>query len=288
MDKLKKAFDEFLGKTLNYENLFSYFTVILKIIIILIFTKIFIRIFSSIIEGFFSKQKNSKFGIKSRKADTLSELLKSVLKYVMYFISVMWIFEILKFDIKTVIAVTSVLGVAIGFGAQNLIKDVITGFFILFEDQFAVGDYVSIDGMSGIVEVLGLRITKLRDFSGDIHVIPNGSIVKVTNKSRGNMRALVEIDIGYEEDIEKVLNVINKTAGKIAAERDDIVEGPEVLGITKFGESGATIRIIAKTIPMKQWDIEMLLRQRIKEALEKEGIRMQYPTRVILDKRRGS
>lgn len=288
MDKLKKAFDEFLGKVLNYESLFSYFTVILKIIIILIFTKIFIRIFSSIIEKFFLKQKQSKFGIKSRRADTLSELLKSVLKYAMYFISVMWIFEILKFDIKTVIAVTSVLGVAIGFGAQSLIKDVITGFFILFEDQFAVGDYVSIDGMSGIVEVLGLRITKLRDFSGDIHVIPNGSIVKVTNKSRGNMRALVEIDIGYEEDIERVLNVINKTAKKVAGEREDIVEGPEVLGITKFGESGATIRIIAKTIPMKQWDIEMLLRQRIKEALEKEGIHMQYPTRVILDKRRGS
>lgn len=285
--RLKAAFDEFLKKLVNYENLVFYFTVILKIIVILIFTKILIRILSSIIEKFFMRQKNSKFGIKSRRADTLSELLKSVLRYVMYFISIMWIFEILNFNIKTVIAVTGVAGVAIGFGAQNLIKDVITGFFILFEDQFAVGDYVSIDGMSGIVEVLGLRITKLRDFSGDIHVIPNGTITKVTNKSRGNMRALVEIDIGYEEDIERVLSIINKASENVKKERDDIVKGPEVLGITRFGESGATIRIIANTHPMKQWDVEMLLRQRIKESLEKEGIHMQYPTRVILDKRRG-
>ncbi|WP_337960997.1 mechanosensitive ion channel family protein [Caloramator sp. mosi_1] len=133
-----------------------------------------------------------------------------MLRYTMYFVAAIWIF-----DIKTVIAVTGVAGVAIGFGAQNLVKDIISGVFILFEDQFAVGDYVVIDGLSGFVETIGIRVTKLRDFSGDLHIIPNGTISKVTNKTRGNMRALVDVDIAYEEDIDHAISVIKEVCEEV-------------------------------------------------------------------------
>lgn len=269
----------------NDGEIMRYVKIGATIIAILIITKILTRVISSLIERFFAKQKQSRFGLSERKADTLSELLKSILRYALYFIAIVAIAEqLMPNGIKTVLAITSVAGVAIGFGAQSLVKDVISGFFILFEDQFAVGDYIQIDGMSGIVETLGLRITKLRDFSGDLHIIPNGSITKVTNKSRGNMRALVDVDIAYEEDIDHAIRTIKSVSDEIKRDMEDVVEGPEVLGVTKLGESGITIRVTAKTTPMKQWGVEMELRKRIKYALDSEGIEIPYPRRVVVSK----
>lgn len=282
---IKTQIIKYFQDILSYKALIRYGGLIIKSILIFILTKVLVRIFSSIVENFFERQKNSRFGVSNRRADTLTELLKSIIRYVMYFVAVVWIMDILGFEIKTVLAVTSVAGVAIGFGAQNLVKDIITGFFILFEDQFAVGDFVEVDGMAGIVETLGLRITKIRDFSGDLYIIPNGSIVKVTNKSRGDMRALVDIDIAYEEDTDKVIDIIKRVLEGIKKEKKNIVEGPSVLGITKFGESGTTIRITAKTNPMAQWDVEMEIRRRVKASLESKGIHIQYPTRILVDKK---
>lgn len=270
----------------KYEYIFKYSYTILKIIIILILTKITIRLGSSIIGRFFKKQKSSRFGLNERKADTLSSLLKSILRYVIYFIAVMWIFESLGFNVTTMIAITGAAGVAIGFGAQNLVKDIISGFFILFEDQFAVGDYIIIDGMSGVVETLGLRITKIRDFSGDLHIIPNGSITRVTNKSRGNMRALVEFQIAYEEDIDNTIKIVKNVNEQMKKEFKQIVEGPEVVGVTNLGENGVTIRVIAKTLSMEQFGIEVELRKRIKNALDMAGIEIPYPRRIITQNRR--
>lgn len=270
----------------KYTYIIKYVYIILKVIIIISLIKIAIRLGSSIIERFFKKQRTSRFGMNERKADTLSELLKSILRYLLYFIAVMWIFETFGFDITTVIAVTSVAGVAIGFGAQNLVKDIISGFFILFEDQFAVGDYITIEGMSGIVEVLGLRITKIRDFSGDLHIIPNGSISRVTNKSRGNMRALIEFQIAYEEDIDNAIKVINRVNEGMKKDFKKIVEGPEVIGVTSLGDFGVTIRVIAKTLPMEQWGVEVELRKRIKNALDAAGIEIPYPKRVLVEERK--
>jgi small conductance mechanosensitive channel len=194
----------------------------------------------------------------------------------------MLIFDAIGVDIKTVLAVTSVAGVAVGFGAQSLVKDVISGFFILFEDQFSVGDYVEIEGKTGIVEVLGLRITKIRDFSGDIHIIPNGTISKVTNKSRGNMRALVDINIAYEEDAERAMRLIQEVGNDVKKVIPDIVEGPSVIGITEFGEGGIKVRVVAKTLPMKQSDVETELRRKIKQAFERENIEMSYQRKIIV------
>lgn len=273
----------------NIDNkvLLNYGIILLKVVVIFILIKILINIGNRIISSFFNKQKKSKFGINNKKADTLCGLSKSILRYVMYFIGAIWILETIGLSIKTVIAVTSVAGVAVGFGAQNFIKDVISGFFILFEDHFAVGDYVEIDGLSGFVETLGIRSTKLRDFSGDLHIIPNGSITKVTNKSRGNMRALVDITISNEEDIDRAIDIIKIVNEQMKKDFKEIVDGPDVLGVTNFTDFGATIRIVAKTEPMKQWGIEMELRKRVKNALDKNKIAMPIPKRIIMNNKKG-
>ncbi|WP_035166120.1 mechanosensitive ion channel family protein [Caloramator sp. ALD01] len=275
-------FKEAVESNLTQEKIIDGSLKFIKAIAIIIICLIIIKIGEKIIHSFFERQKKSKFGLNEKKAATLQELFKSLLRYAMYFVAAIWIF-----DIKTVIAVTGVAGVAIGFGAQNLVKDIISGVFILFEDQFAVGDYIVIDGLSGFVEAIGIRVTKLRDFSGDLHIIPNGTISKVTNKTRGNMRALVDVDIAYEEDIDHAISVIKEVCEDVKKDFEDIVEGPDVVGVVKLGESGITIRVVAKTIPMKQWAVEMELRRRIKYRLDKEGIEIPYPRRVIYSKEGG-
>lgn len=268
----------------SIQSLINVLDAVFSILVILVIAKIILKIFNSLIEKFFKGQKKSKFSINEKKADTLSELLKSIMKYVLYFIIVVfWIFPTIGFDRTTVISFTGVAGVALGFGAQSLVKDVISGFFILFEDQFSVGDYIEVDGVSGFVEAIGLRVTKLRDFTGDIHIVPNGSITRVTNKSRGNMRALVDTAIANEEDIDKAIGIIKKVCEDMKKDFKEIVEGPEVLGVTDISEAGVVIRVIAKTLPMKQWNIEMELRKRIMNALAIKKIKMPYPKKIIFD-----
>lgn len=257
---------------------------IIRIIIIFIAMKIFTRIGYALINKFFKRQRQSKFGFDERKSDTLSELLKSIIKYVIYIVGTISILKEIGFDISTLLVGAGFGGIAVGLGAQSIIKDVLTGFFILFEDQFSVGEYVTIEGMSGVVEALGLRITKLKDFSGDLHVIPNGQITKVTNHSRDNSRALVDVEIGYEENIDKALQILTNISKEIEEENEFIVEGPKVLGVSELGDKGVKIRIIAKTKPLQQYDVERQLRKRIKESFDKENINIPYPTCVIVTK----
>lgn len=266
------------------DGLLRYGSIIIKIVLILAGIKIILYFGSIIIDKFFQKQKQSRFGFNDRKADTLSELLKSVLRYTLYIIGAINVLDILEFPVGTLLVGAGLGGVAIGFGAQSLVKDVISGFFILFEDQFSVGEYITIDNMSGIVESVGLRITKIKDFTGDLHIIPNGQITKVTNHSRDNARALIDVEIGYDVNIDRALNVLNTISQDIRREKPDIVEGPTVLGISQLGDSGVKIRIVAKTKPMAHWGIEMELRKRIKDAFERENINIPYPTRVIIVK----
>lgn len=269
----------------SYKMLVNAADMVITIILILLISKIIIRITSSVIEKFFNRQKKSRFGFSERKADTLTELLKSVVRYAIYFFAIMWMFG---FDSKMVVALTSIAGVAIGFGAQSFVRDVISGFFFLFEDQFSVGDYIEAEGKSGIVEALTIRVTKLRDFSGDLHIIPNGSIGKVTNKSRGNMRAQVDVLISYGEDADRAIDVIKNVGEEVEKlYKKELVDGPDVLGITALEDIGVRIRVVARTKPMKQWDVEMELRRRIKSALEREEIKTPYDGKFILNWKRG-
>lgn len=256
-----------------------------KILATLIIARIILRFGYLLVDKFLKAEKEGKIKFDERKIKTLAVLLKSVLKYVIYFIAGVTVLRVFGIPTESIIATAGIGGLAIGFGAQNLVRDVITGFFILFEDQFSVGDYIETAGLTGFVEEMGLRVTKLRSFSGELHIIPNGEINKVTNHTRGNIRALVDVDIAYEEDIDRALKTLNEICQQIAREREDIVEGPTVLGVQELGSSSVVIRIIAKTIPLQQWSVERELRKRIKETFDERGIEIPYPRRVVIQQK---
>lgn len=257
---------------------------LIRIIVILAVAKISIRLINPVVIQFFEKQKSLKINTDINRVNTLKGLVLSLVKYVIYFIAFTTIAKLFV-DITGLVATAGIGGLAIGFGAQNLVRDIITGFFILFEEQFNVGSLIQLDGISGIVEEMALRVTKIRDFNGDLHIIPNGEIKKVTNKSNGKMRALVEMSISYEEDIDNAIEVLSEACEKIKEENSNsILEGPTVLGVSKLGESEVGITIMAKTVPMEQWATERLMRKTFKQAFDKAGIEIPYPRRVIINK----
>lgn len=277
MRELLSLIDGFLKNDQGNLNIYGKFV---KIIIIIILTRILVSVVNGLVDRAFKNRKKGNELMSISRANTLGEILKSVIKYIFYFIALMTILDMF-INTASILATAGIGGVAIGFGAQSLVKDMITGFFILFEDQYALGDYVKIGDREGIVEELGVRVTKLRDFSGELHIIPNGNVDIVTNRTRGAMRALVEVDISYEEDIDRAITVLEKMCVTIKGGNDTILEGPDIIGVTDLNKSGVTLRIVAKTQPMNQWAVEREIRKKIKETLDKENIEIPYPRIVI-------
>ena len=256
---------------------------IFKIIVIFIIINIIISVIGRIIERTFRNKKITHLYANNRRANTLAQILKKTIKYILYFIGI--VISLDMFGIKTgsIIATAGIGGLAIGFGAQSLVRDVITGFFILLEDQYAVGDYIKIASQEGVVEEIGLRVTKLRDFSGEVHIIPNGTIQIVTNKSRGAMRALVEILVPYEESADRIISIIKNVCEEMERTDDRIVEGPTLLGITRMGDYNMTYAIVAKTKAMEQWAVERDIRKAVKEVFDKEQVNLPYPKRIFME-----
>lgn len=257
----------------------------LWIVVIGIVMYIAIKVGNKIIDKMVKKQVESdlRFTMDTKKANTLGELLKSVLRYTVYFFGIAAILAHIFSGISLTFA--SIGGVAVGFGAQSLVKDLINGISILFEGQYEVGDHITLGPHSGVVESLGIRTTVLKDFSGDIHIIPNGIITTVTNHSRSDMRFLVDIEIAYEESIDNTIKLINQVCDKYTKTNDDITEPPAVLGVISLNPSGVTIRVAGKAKPMTQAVAERELRKEIKLELDKNGIEIPYPkTKIINDK----
>ncbi|MGG5463349.1 mechanosensitive ion channel family protein [Clostridium sp. B9] len=225
---------------------------------------------------------NFKFSIDSRKANTIGTLLKSILRYSVYFIGITTMLSSIFGNISWAFA--SVGGVAVGLGAQSFVKDVINGVFILFDDQYNVGDYVTIENVSGVVEAIGLRTTELRDFDGSLHIIPNGMIRIVTNDCKGSMRVQVIVGIAYEEDINNAIEVINNVCNEYNKENTNITEPMKVWGVTELADSSVNITVWGKTKPMEQWSAEVELRKRIKMALDEANIEIPYPKTQIITK----
>lgn len=257
-----------------------------RVIIILVLAKVAIKVLKSVVTRIFSSRRHLKMTIDEARVNTLESLMTSVIKYTVYFIAGTTILNAIGVQVGAMIATAGVGGLALGFGAQNLVRDVITGFFILFENQFSVGDYVEVDGSGGIVEEMALRVTKVRDFNGDLHIVPNGAITHVVNKSSGKMRAWVNISIAYEEDIERALEVLREESEKLAASDDRILEGPIVLGVTNLGDSDVVLSALAKTRPMEQWAIEREMRKAYKLAFDRKGIEIPYPRRVVYQRQK--
>ncbi|GIN57995.1 mechanosensitive ion channel family protein [Lederbergia ruris] len=221
-----------------------------------------------VIQSSFLKVQNKR-KMSVARTKTLQALAISVFSYVLFFITLVIILGIFKFDATGLIAGAGIVGLAIGFGAQGFVSDIVTGFFILLEKQLDVGEYVSTAGYDGIVEEVGLRTTQIRSFDGTLHYIPNREIGSLSNHSRGNMRALVDIGISYHDNIDQAIAVLQEICDKVKQENDKIVEGPDVLGVQMIGQDDVTLRIIAKTENMEQWGVERQLRKAIKEAFDK-------------------
>lgn len=258
---------------------------ILKTVLVIIVVHLAVKFSVVVINKFFEKQVNSKVKmVAPKKVTTMNTVTKSIARYTLYFIGLTTILGVLELPVSSLLATAGIGGLAIGFGAQNLVKDIITGFFILFEDQYSVGDYITIDKYSGIVEEIGLRITQIRDFSGDLHIIPNGHIVNVTNHCRGKMRIMFDVAVAYEADVDKAMEVIQNYLEEFSKEEDSIIQEPRVLGVQELAESSVLLRIWATSEPMEQWRIERELKKGIKKALTKAQIEIPYPKMVVLKK----
>ncbi|MCP8616039.1 mechanosensitive ion channel family protein [Salirhabdus salicampi] len=275
----------FANLNIDFDSLIQqFFAVSLKIILILIAYAIAKPLGRKIITTSMTKMTEQQ-KLSEGRAKTLEKLMLSTYSYVLFFMMIVTVLSILQIPIGPLLAGAGILGLAIGFGAQGLVSDVVTGFFILLERQIDVDDYISVAGLSGIVEEIGLKTLKLRDFDGTLHYIPNRDISNVSNHSRGTMRALVDIGIAYGENIDEAVKVLKRVCEEFAASDERIEEGPDVLGVQSLGSSDVVIRVIAKTVSMEQWSVERALRQKLKEALDQAGIEIPFPHRVLIQQK---
>lgn len=274
----------FFDKFQNEETWMTIGEGLLKIIAILIIAKILIKIGKVAIHNVFKLRTRSPLKTNERRDETLAKLLDNIISYVVYFFAFMMILSVLTIDVKALLAGAGVVGLAVGFGAQSLVKDVITGFFIIFEDQFSVGDHVRIDQFEGTVESIGLRTTRIKTWTGEVHILPNGSIIQVTNFSLNNSLAIVDIGIAYEEDIEKAEKIIRELLEKMPEQYEELVKAPELLGVQSFGPSEVILRIVAETYPMKHVAAGRKIRKDLKTYLDEHGIEIPYPRMVMYSK----
>jgi small conductance mechanosensitive channel len=208
-----------------------------------------------------------------RRLQTLSATFRGITQTVILFIGLMIFLKKLGADVTPILASAGVVGIAVGLGAQSLIKDFFAGLLILLEDQYSVGDSVKIGDTSGTVELLTLRVTRVRGLDGSLTMIPNGGINAVVNFSKGWARVVLDVDIDYKEDVDRAMNVMLETAKRMWEENPaEIIEEPKMLGVDKLGGSSVTLRLLAKTKANKQADIGRELRRRVKLAFDREGI----------------
>ncbi|HZG72767.1 MAG TPA: mechanosensitive ion channel family protein [Chondromyces sp.] len=241
----------------------------LQLISLLVIFFIIKSLSERLIRTAFRKYEQNK-EISAGRALTLKSLISNMVSYIIIFIFVVTVLQVFGIEVTAILAGAGIVGLAVGFGAQGLVSDVVTGFFLLLEKQIDVGDFVTTGNFSGIVEAVGLRTTQIRGFDGTLHYVPNRNITTLSNHSRGNMRALVDITIPVEKEIDEMISVIQEACQKVALHESTIVEGPNVLGVESLGTSDYVIRVICKTKNMEQWAVERKLRKVIKEALEEK------------------
>lgn len=217
----------------------------------------------------------------SQRVEVLALVLASSAAFVIWIVAGMMILAELGISLAPLVASAGVAGIALGFGAQSLIRDFLSGMFILIEDQFAVGDIIDVGEAVGEVEALSLRVTRLRSVDGTVWHVPNGEIRRVGNMSQHWSRSLLDIDVGYDTDLDRAQQVIKRVADELWRQDSNILEEPSVWGVEAFGTRGITIRLVIKTRPLENWRISRELRGRIKVAFDSEGIEIPFPQQTV-------
>ncbi|HWK31582.1 MAG TPA: mechanosensitive ion channel family protein, partial [Terriglobales bacterium] len=224
--------------------------------------------------------------LRGQQLRTLASITASVGAFTIYFMALLQVLPLFGVDVKPILASAGIVGLAVGFGAQTLVKDVINGFFILFENQFDIGDVIKAAGVSGTVEVMTLRKTVLRDANGTVHVIPNSEIKVVSNTTRDWSQVSLHVTVDYSEPSERIINLLREVAVQTYTEpgfHELMVAEPEVPGIERVSGSDVDYLMLVKVLPGQQYRVSRELRRRIKESFEQNKVKTPGPPKILLD-----
>lgn len=227
--------------------------------------------------------KRSEVG-RQKRVDTLHEVFRKTLGVVIFLIVLLMIFVELDINIAPILTGAGIVGIAVGFGAQDMVKNLFHGIFILLEDQYSEGDIVALAGITGTVEDFDLRRTVLRDLDGVQHHIPNGEIAIASNKTKGWSGINWNVGVGYGTDLQKLKNVVNGTGEQLKSQGEEVIEAPTLAGVEEFGDSAIIVKILGRVQPGKQWETSREFRRLLKEAFDREGIEIPFPHQVEVHK----
>lgn len=259
----------------------------LRIVLIIAAAFLFIRIARLVtkrIERVFEDDDPATMSEREKRAATLGKVVRNVARVVVWTVALMMILKELGVDIGPILAGVGIAGLAIGFGAQSVVKDFLSGCFILLENQFRVGDVIKAAGVAGLVERMTLRVTILRDLEAKVHVIPNGSIDVVTNMTKEWSRFLMDVGVAYKEDIDFVMKTLEEIGADLQADPEigpKITAPLEILGVEDFADSAVLIRVMFTTQPLKQWTVGRAFRRRVKKTFDAKGIEIPFPHRTV-------
>jgi small conductance mechanosensitive channel len=219
-----------------------------------------------------------------QRAETLGSVLRSIAALVIYTVATFMALGEFDVNLGPLIASAGIIGIAFGFGAQSLVKDFLSGIFMLVEDQYGVGDIVDVGDAAGVVEEVKLRITKIRDVHGTLWHVPNGEIRRVANMSQEWARAVLDVEVAYDTDLNHAMTVIKRTAVELweaALPNATVLDEPEIWGVERFGSDAIAIRLVLKVEPGEQWATGREVRRRLKDAFDEEGIEIPFPQRTV-------
>jgi small conductance mechanosensitive channel len=231
-----------------------------------------------------ARHKDEAEGEAEKRAKTLTQIVWHIMRVAIGVVAVIMVLGQLGLQIGPILAGVGIVGLAVGFGAQSLVKDVINGFFLILENRYRVGDVVRTAGVAGRVESVTLRVTTLRDLQGRVHIIPNGQIETLTNFTKDWSRTVLDIGVAYKEDVDEVMDVLAEVGEELRQDKDFkelIMEPMKMMGVEDFGDSQVTIRMFFTTQPLKQWDVAREFRRRVKKAFDEHGIEFPFPHRTI-------
>ena len=265
------------------EALLGYVGTLIKILVVVALILILRRIACHVIDKMFRNRitmtLSQKDALEEKRLHTLSKLFKSIVSYVLYFVAIISCLDMIGFSVTTIIAGAGVVSLAVAFGAQSIVQDLMSGIFIVLENQYAVGDYVQIDGIDGQVKEIGMKTTKVQTWNGELLIISNGSIGRVINYSRAPQRGYAEVGIAYEEDIDTATTVIQQACDRVGERhKDELDLLPVVQGVTALADSSVVIRVQFTILDwLNKPVVERELRKEMKEALNAANIEIAYP-----------
>lgn len=242
------------------------------------------RIVDSVIEGHHYKSRHDEL----QREETLTNIFKTATAVVLWIIAVIFTLQEFGFNLAALLTSAGVIGIVIGFGAQSLIKDYLSGMFIIIENQYRIGDVVKIAGQSGLVEQITIRMTKLRDIDGNVYFVPNGEITTVKNMTLEFSGAVIDISVSYDTDINEVEKIINEVGKELAVDpkwEERILEPITFLRLDSFGDSSVNLKALGKVMPLEQWNVAGEYRRRLKKAFEVHHIEIPFPQRVVHERK---